>query len=66
MSSSRSPRKRCLNCESCEFGIPLVSPFRTSFGVETGRDILVVRVETDDAQGWAECVALADPLYSSE
>jgi O-succinylbenzoate synthase len=46
--------------------MPLVSPFRTSFGVETDRDILLVRVETEDAEGWGECVAMADPLYSSE
>jgi O-succinylbenzoate synthase len=46
--------------------IPLVSPFRTSFGVETGRDVLLVRAVTADAEGWGECVALSDPLYSSE
>ncbi len=46
--------------------MPLVSPFRTSFGVETTRDILLVRVVADDAEGWGECVAMADPLYSSE
>jgi len=47
-------------------GLPLVSPFRTSFGTQTARDILLVRAETDDAEGWGECVALADPLYSEE
>ncbi|MCO5999097.1 o-succinylbenzoate synthase [Actinoallomurus rhizosphaericola] len=46
--------------------IPLVAPFRTSFGTQTTRDILLVRVTTDDAEGWGECVAMADPLYSSE
>jgi O-succinylbenzoate synthase len=46
--------------------IPLVSPFRTSFGTETRRDILLVRVATPDAEGWGECVAGSDPLYSSE
>jgi O-succinylbenzoate synthase len=46
--------------------IPLVSPFRTSFGVETGRDVLLVRAVSTDAEGWGECVALSDPLYSSE
>ncbi|HEY4459115.1 MAG TPA: o-succinylbenzoate synthase, partial [Pseudonocardiaceae bacterium] len=46
--------------------IPLVSPFRTSFAVETGRDVLLVRAVTTDAEGWGECVALSDPLYSSE
>jgi O-succinylbenzoate synthase len=46
--------------------IPLVSPFRTSFGVATGRDVLLVRAVTDAAEGWGECVAMADPLYSPE
>ena len=51
--------------------IPLVSPFRTSFGVERERDILLVRVDwrgTDGerSEGWGECVALAEPTYSPE
>ncbi len=46
--------------------IALVSPFRTSFGVETDRDLLYVHVIGDDYEGWGECVAMADPLYSSE
>ncbi|MFM8857231.1 MAG: o-succinylbenzoate synthase [Actinomycetota bacterium] len=46
--------------------LPLVSPFRTSFGTETARDILLVRVVTDDSDGWGECVAGNEPLYSSE
>jgi o-succinylbenzoate synthase len=46
--------------------MPLVSPFRTSFGTETERDVLLVRVVTEEAEGWGECVAGADPLYSSE
>ena len=46
--------------------LPLVSPFRTSFGTETARDILLVRVVTSTGEGWGECVAGNDPLYSSE
>ena len=46
--------------------MPLVAPFRTSFGTETCRDVLLVRVVTDEAEGWGECVAMSDPLYSSE
>ncbi len=46
--------------------MPLVAPFRTSFGTETTRDVLLVRVVTGDAEGWGECVAMAEPLYSSE
>ena len=46
--------------------MPLVAPFRTSFGVETVREAILVRVVTDEAEGWGECVAMTDPLYSSE
>jgi o-succinylbenzoate synthase len=47
-------------------GVPLVRPFRTSFGSQTARDVLLVRVITDDGEGLGECVALAEPVYSSE
>jgi O-succinylbenzoate synthase len=46
--------------------MPLVSPFRTSFGTQTWRDILLVRAVSAEAEGWGECVAMSDPLYSSE
>jgi O-succinylbenzoate synthase len=46
--------------------LPLVAPFRTSFGTQTDRDILLVRAMTPDGEGWAECVALSDPTYSPE
>ncbi len=46
--------------------LPLVSPFRTSFGVQHDREVLLVRVRTAGAEGWGECVAMSDPLYSSE
>jgi O-succinylbenzoate synthase len=46
--------------------MPLVAPFRTSFGTQEMREILLLRVVTDDAEGWGECVAMSDPLYSSE
>ncbi len=50
--------------------MPLVTPFRTSFGVESERDILLVNVHgTADGtavSGWGECVALAAPTYSAE
>ena len=46
--------------------MPLVAPFRTSFGTESARDILLVRVVTPDGEGWGECVAMPEPLYSSE
>lgn len=46
--------------------MPLVSPFRTSFSTQTTRDLLLLRVVTDEAEGWGECVAMASPLYSEE
>lgn len=46
--------------------IPLVTPFRTSFGVSHHKDTFLVKVVTEAAEGWAECGAEPDPLYSSE
>jgi O-succinylbenzoate synthase len=46
--------------------LPLVSPFRTSFSTQHVKDALLVRVITPEAEGWGECVALADPHYSAE
>jgi o-succinylbenzoate synthase len=47
-------------------GLPLVAPFRTSFGEETDKVCVLVRVVTDDAEGWGECVTSPDPGYSEE
>jgi o-succinylbenzoate synthase len=46
--------------------LQLVAPFRTSFGSQLERDILLLHAFTDGADGWGECVALAEPVYSSE
>jgi O-succinylbenzoate synthase len=47
--------------------LPLVRPFRTSFGTQFEREALIVKVTTDDGViGWAECVAMSAPLYSPE
>ncbi len=46
--------------------MPLVAPFRTSFGTEQERDVLLVRALAPDAEGWGECVAGSRPLYSEE
>lgn len=46
--------------------LDLVVPFRTSFGVESTRDVLLLHVVTDVGDGWGECVAMSEPVYSSE
>jgi len=46
--------------------MPLVAPFRTSFGTQTARDALLVHVLAGGVEGWGECVAMEEPLYSSE
>ncbi|MEQ6897977.1 o-succinylbenzoate synthase [Microbacterium sp. KR10-403] len=46
--------------------IPLVAPFTTSFGTETMREVIIVRVLTPDGDGWGEIVTQDAPLYSSE
>ncbi len=46
--------------------LPMVAPFRTSFGTEQERDILLIRVIADGVEGWGECVASGQPGYSSE
>jgi o-succinylbenzoate synthase len=46
--------------------LPLVRPFRTSFGEVSDKRCVLVRVETDDAEGWGECVAESAPDFSGE
>ncbi|MCW2529763.1 MAG: o-succinylbenzoate synthase [Pseudonocardiales bacterium] len=47
--------------------MPLVAPFRTSFGTQENREVLLLRAVTaEGVEGWGECVALSEPLYSSE
>ncbi|MBW3661629.1 MAG: o-succinylbenzoate synthase [Actinobacteria bacterium] len=52
--------------ELVRVAMPLVAPFRTSFGVQHSRDVLLVRVVGDDAEGWGECTTPDAPIYSSE
>jgi o-succinylbenzoate synthase len=47
--------------------IPLVRPFRTSFGTETVRDVILVEaLSSDGVHGWGECVTMSWPGYSYE
>jgi O-succinylbenzoate synthase len=57
---------RLLTLHVLHIELPLVTPFRTSFGTERTKEALLVRAETPEAVGWGECVAMVDPLYSSE
>jgi O-succinylbenzoate synthase len=46
--------------------LPLMSPFETSFSVQTHREALLLRVRQGNFFGWGECVAGSDPYYSYE
>ncbi|HEV8065318.1 MAG TPA: o-succinylbenzoate synthase [Acidimicrobiales bacterium] len=52
--------------ELLQVDLPLVRPFRTSFGTETIRQALVLLLRTDLGEGYGECVSGSEPLYSSE
>ncbi|HEY1455403.1 MAG TPA: o-succinylbenzoate synthase [Candidatus Dormibacteraeota bacterium] len=57
---------RIQSVELRRVGMSLVAPFETSFGVQTERDILLLRAVTDVGEGWGECVAGEEPTYSPE
>jgi O-succinylbenzoate synthase len=57
---------RLTGVELRRVSMPLIAPFRTSFGTQTVRDALLLRVVTDTGEGWGECVAMGSPLYSPE
>ncbi|CAB4537324.1 MAG: o-succinylbenzoate synthase [Actinobacteria bacterium] len=52
--------------ELVRVAMPLVRPFRTSFGVQHARDVLLVHVMTDVGEGWGEAAAHAEPFYNEE
>jgi O-succinylbenzoate synthase len=55
-----------LSIELRMIGLPLVRPFRTSFGEETEKRCVLVRIETSGGRGWGECVAGPSPDYLDE
>ena len=57
---------RIENIELRRVTLPLVRPFRTSFGSVDARELTLVHVSTANAEGWAECAAAESPLYSAE
>ena len=46
--------------------LPLIKPFTTSFGTETHKEALLIRIGSDNFYGWGECVASPAPYYSYE
>jgi len=46
--------------------LPLKMPMTTAAGRHDHRDVLLVHVEADEAEGWAECAVEPDPTYSPE
>ncbi|GAB2764761.1 o-succinylbenzoate synthase [Streptomyces bullii] len=46
--------------------IPLVTPFRTSFGTMTSKNTFLLHVVTDESEGWSEFAADPEPLYCPE
>lgn len=47
--------------------LPLVRAFRTSFGTQYERELLLLMITTREGSvGWSECVAMSEPLYSPE
>lgn len=47
--------------------MPLVAPFRTSFGTFSERELLLVEaVDADGASGWGEVVPFTVPFYTEE
>jgi O-succinylbenzoate synthase len=49
-----------------EINLPLAHPFETSFGLTTGRRILLVEIEAEGLTAWGECVAGEHPYFSDE
>ncbi len=49
-----------------EVQMQLVTPFETSFGLTTGRRMLLVEILAEGLHGWGECVAGEHPWYSEE
>ena len=49
-----------------EVNMPLAHPFETSFGVTTGRRILLIEIESEGVSAWGECVAGEHPYFSDE
>ena len=54
------------SCDLFETRFPMKAAFKTSFGAETNRRILIVKLQGDGITAWGECTAADAPLYSYE
>ncbi len=52
--------------ELFQIKLPLVHPFRTSFGTQTARQAILTKITGDGMSAWGECVASMGPWYSSD
>ncbi len=46
--------------------LPFVAPFGTSINVWTGKEALLMRLESGGVTAWSECVSDPDPFYAYE
>jgi len=63
-----SPAKYCstMDIELRRIRIPFAGPFHTALGIQDNRDVLLVAVHGQEVSGWGECVAMNEPIYTSE
>jgi len=52
--------------EICRLDLVLLNALRTSVGEHGRRPVLIIRIITDEAEGFGECSALGEPTYTEE
>lgn len=57
---------RLERAELLRIALPLLYPFETSFGLESEKHCVLVRLDCEGVTGWGECVAMNGPWYSEE
>ena len=58
--------KRIDSVEMCIARLPLATSFETSFSIQTLKEVLLLKIVSDDIWGWGECVTSPDPYYCYE
>lgn len=46
--------------------LPLVEAFETSLAIETHKEAILLKLNSEGINGWGECVASPEPFFSSE